>query len=139
LRGAPLLSIEVLLADNAEIMRKMIRNLLKEDPEIPLVGEASNFTEALRLTHQLKPRIIVMDVHMSDESNVTPQDIRSQLSASNARVLEISIWNDEDTKAIANSFGAIKLLDKMKLETELIPAIKQCAQGSSEDAFPSLG
>ncbi len=130
------MSIEVLLADNAEIMRKMIRNLLKEDPEIRLVGEASNFAEALRLTHQLKPRIIVMDVHMTDESNVTPQDIRSQMSASKARVLAISVWNDEETKALANSFGAIKLLDKMNLETELIPAIKQCAQRSSEDAFP---
>ena len=136
---ATLLSIQVLLADDAEIMRKMIRNLLKEDPEIRLVGEAGNFAEAVRLAHQLKPQIIVMDVHMADESNVTPQDVRSQLGASNARVLAISIWNDEDTKALANSFGAIKLLNKMKLATELIPAIKQCAQGSSEDAFPSLG
>ena len=37
----------------------------------------------------------------------------------------MSLWNDDEAKALAGSFGAHVLLDKMNLYAELIPAIKQ--------------
>ena len=40
-----------------------------------------------------------------------------------ARVLAISVWNDGDTLALAQSYGATELLDKMRLGQELIPAV----------------
>ena len=51
-------------------------------------------------------------------------EIKSLLKKLEAQVIAISFWNDEGTQALAESLGAVTLLDKMKLATELIPAIK---------------
>jgi DNA-binding NarL/FixJ family response regulator len=49
------MSIRVVLADDAEIVRKAIRKLLEENPEISIVGEADNIAETLKLTSDRKP------------------------------------------------------------------------------------
>ena len=119
------MAITVLLADDNEMMRKAIANLLKGDPDIQLVAEAASFSQTMQLTDKLHPQIVVMDLHMRDEKDVTPAQIKSSLVGS--RLLAISIWNDDEAKALADSFGAVTLLDKPKLADELIPAIKQYA------------
>src|SRR3984893_14680687 len=123
------MSIRVLLADDAEIVRKAIRKLLKGNPEISIVGEADNIAETLKLTSDRKPQVILMDLHMSDGKNVTLLRVKSRFDTSGSLVLAMSIWNDSRTKALAHSIGAVTLLDKTKLRTDLIPAIKQCANG----------
>lgn len=45
------------------------------------------------------------------------------MTASARRVLAMSFWNDEESKALANSYGAEVLLDKARLGLELVPAI----------------
>ena len=40
----------------------------------------------------------------------------------------MSVWNDEDTKALAATFGADNLLDKMRLADDLVPAVMKIAQ-----------
>ena len=64
---------------------------------------------------------------MPDDSSVSPQEIKSLLNTLGSRLIAISFWNDEDTQALAERFGAVTLLDKMRLATELIPAIKAAA------------
>jgi hypothetical protein len=59
---------------------------------------------------------------------VTPAQVKSSLVGS--QLLAISIWNDEDAKILADSFGAVTLLDKPKLADELLPAIKHYANES---------
>jgi DNA-binding NarL/FixJ family response regulator len=120
------MTITVLLADDHEIMRKAIANLLKGDPVIQLVAEAASFSQTMQLTGKLHPQIVVMDLHMRDEKDVTPAQVKSALVGS--RLLAISIWNDEQAKALADSFGAVTLLDKPKLADDLIPAIKLYAK-----------
>jgi hypothetical protein len=61
---------------------------------------------------------------MPDESCLSSQEIKSQLDRSGSRLIAMSFWNDEDTQALARSLGAVTLLDKMRLTTDLIPAIK---------------
>ena len=50
-------------------------------------------------------------------------NVSEGLRAYAARVLAISVWNDSDTLALAQSYGATELLDKMRLGQELIPAV----------------
>jgi DNA-binding NarL/FixJ family response regulator len=119
-------SIRVLLADDHESVRTAVSRLLKSDPEIELVAEAASFVQAVQLTAELQPHVVVIDLHMRDEGHVSPLAIKSTLA--DAKVLAISIWNDD--KALAHSFGALTLLDKINLAHELIPTIKQCAVGS---------
>ena len=58
---------------------------------------------------------------MGDEYVVTPSQMKSWLVGS--RLLAISIWHDDETKALADSFGAVTLLDKMNLAC---PSPKSC-------------
>ena len=113
-------------------MRKVIVDLLKGDPEIEVVAESVGFAQTIQLAAKLRPRIIVLDVHMADERKVTPLQLKFGLVGS--QLLAISIWKDDETIALAKALGAVTLLDKTKLAAELIPAIKQYASQSSESS-----
>jgi hypothetical protein len=91
-----------------------------------VLAEAVSFSQTMQLTEMLHPQIVVMELHLAGENDVTPSQIESSLTGSS--FLAISFWNDEETKALADSFGAVALLDKTKLAEELIPAIKRYAK-----------
>jgi DNA-binding NarL/FixJ family response regulator len=118
--------ISVLLVDDSDIVRKTIAYLLKGDPEIQVVAEASSLTQTRQLISNLRPKIVLMDMHLGNGNNVKSSDIKSLLNGSS--LLAISIWNDNETKALAYSYGAVEFLDKANLGLELIPAIKRCAK-----------
>jgi CheY-like chemotaxis protein len=126
----PPMTISVLLADDSEIMRKTIADSLKDDPEIEVVAECDSFAQTMELASKLRPQVIVLDVHMRDERTVTPSQLKIGLIGS--QLLAISIWNDDETKALAQAIGATILLDKTKLTAQLIPVIRQCASESGE-------
>jgi chemotaxis response regulator CheB len=119
------MAISVLFADTSEIMRKAVARLFESDPEIQLVAEAASFSQAVHLISTMQPQVVVLDIHMDGEKSVTPSFVKSHLKGS--QLLAISFWNDPDTKALAETFGAATLLDKMNLSAELIPAIKRHA------------
>lgn len=111
----------VLLADDSEVIRIAIASLLGSDPEIELVGEAGSLREAIFLAHKLKPDIIILDLHRDEGES--PSKVRARLSGT--LLLAICVWTDEESQALANQFGALRLLGKGSLADELIPAIKQ--------------
>jgi chemotaxis response regulator CheB len=123
--------ISVLLADDSQIMLKVIARLLKSDPEIEVVGECVSFAQTIDVASKMRPQVIVLDVHMRDELTVTPSHLKFGLIGS--RLLAISIWKDDETKALAETMGAVTLLDKADLATALIPAIKYYASGSKQE------
>jgi DNA-binding NarL/FixJ family response regulator len=123
-------SIKVLVADDSAILRHAIRNVLATQPEIEIVGEAANFAQAIQMANVLTPHVIVMDLHMPDENRIDPLAVKSQLNRG-ARTLGISVWNDEETQALAQMFGAVTLLDKAELASTLIPAIVQLRRNST--------
>ena len=125
--------ITVLVADDKEAVLSSIRLLLNTDPEIHMVGEAADFKQTLQRATELKPQVVVMDVHMPDDWVVSSHEIKSLLDTSESRLIAMSFWNDEGTQAFAESLGAVALLDKMRLFTELIPAIK-AATGKQRSA-----
>jgi hypothetical protein len=57
--------------------------------------------------------------------------VKSQILLHTKCIIAISLWKDDDTKTLAETFGAHVLLDKMNLYSELIPAIKQFCPGVS--------
>ena len=119
------MSIRVLLADGSDVMRHAIVRVLTEEPLIDLVGEATCFAETLQLTAAWKPDVLLLDPHMSDEREYPPEMVKSQLLLNTTCILAISFWNDADAGELAETFGATALLDKTKLYSELIPAIRQ--------------
>jgi DNA-binding NarL/FixJ family response regulator len=116
--------ITVLLTHDEEAVRNLIRRLLDSDPEIHTIGEAVNCQQTIRSAIELKPQIVVMDLRMVVNSSVNPQEIKSQLNTLGSRLIAMSFRNDEDAQALAERLGAVALLDKLTLTTDLIPAIK---------------
>jgi DNA-binding NarL/FixJ family response regulator len=123
--------IKVLLADDSEMMRRAIRRLLEREIEIHLVGEVSGFAETIQLARELKPHVIVMDLRVVKKHDVDPVEAKSQLSKEAPRLLAISTWNNEEAEALAESLGAVTLLDKMNLHHELIPTIMRVASNGA--------
>jgi DNA-binding NarL/FixJ family response regulator len=121
--------IKVLLADDTAVTREAIRSVLGHEPEIELVAEAHSFAQTLTMTREFKPHVVILDLHMPDSSELTPMNVSEGLRAYQAAILAISIWNDEDTLALARSYGASALLDKMRLGKELIPAVMKLGSG----------
>jgi two-component system invasion response regulator UvrY len=117
-------SIKVLLADDSRIIRRGMRELLAADIEIEIVGEAADFAQTIRMTSELNPQVVILDLHMPDEERFSPQEVKLHLNHG-TQVVAISLWNDEESKELAENFGAAVLLDKMGLASTLIPTIKQ--------------
>jgi len=128
------LPIKVLLADDSEIMREAIKKLLVDDPRIHIVGEASSFGAAMQLIADVKPDVLLLDLHLPQKRELPAPIVKSQLHCVKY-TLAISFANDEEAKSLAGSYGAAALLDKMSLYTELLPAILQLAHPSTH---PSL-
>jgi chemotaxis response regulator CheB len=91
------------------------------------LGEASNFAEAIAMKAALKPDVILLDLHLRDEHSLNPEFVKANLFGT--RVLAMSLLCDyeseDETRFLAESFGAVRILDKAKLCDELIPAILQ--------------
>ena len=123
-------SVTLLVADDSDSVRKAIVHVLQGTPGIQIVAEARSFAQTIELTSKLHPRIVLLDIHMSDGDVVTPEQIKSALMDS--CVVAMSIWVDRETKSLAEAMGAFLFLDKTKLALELIPAIRRCTQPSSK-------
>jgi len=56
--------IRVLLADDHTILRDGIRALIEDEPDMEVIGEAEDGRSAVRMTSQLKPDVVLMDIAM---------------------------------------------------------------------------
>ena len=85
--------VNVLLADDAEIMRKAIRKLLSHREDIVVLGEASNISETIQKTTELHPDLIVLDVHLAERECIAPTKVKGLLNG--AKVLAITLGADD--------------------------------------------
>jgi two-component system response regulator NreC len=119
------MSIKVLMADDSHVMRSAIRRTLEEEPRIEIVAEASTFAETIQKIADFKPAVLLLDLHLPEKRDITAALVKAQLRG--VCTLAVSLSNDDEAKALAESYGAVSLLDKMNLYREIIPAIMQCS------------
>ncbi|HSY65905.1 MAG TPA: response regulator [Terriglobales bacterium] len=117
------MAIRVLMADDNDAMRSAIRRTLNEEPRIEIVAEASTFAETIQMISDFKPAVLLLDLHLPERREITPALVKAQLRR--VCTLAVSLSNDAEAKALAESYGAVSLLDKMNLYREMIPAIMQ--------------
>jgi two-component system response regulator DegU len=113
--------MKVLVADDSEVIRRGIRQLLALQNTIEVVGEAASYAQTIQMASTLRPRLVVLDLHMPDDRYVTPEEVKSSLT--NAELLAISLRNDEEAEVLAANLGATILLDKANLAKTLVPTI----------------
>lgn len=119
--------ISVVLVEDSDVMRVTIKRALDSEPAIRLLGESVNLPQALQMTAELRPDVVLMDLHLPGERELTPEFVKSQLFLSAKHVLMMSLSIDESAVILAAKYGASKLLDKSNLQSTLIPSILQLA------------
>jgi DNA-binding NarL/FixJ family response regulator len=122
--------IRVLLVDDQALLRKGFRMILEEEAGIEVVGEASHGEEAVALTHELRPDVVLMDVRMPgvDGIEATSRIVRG---GSTARVLILTTFDLDEYAFAGLRAGASGFLLKDVPPAGLITAIQVVARGDA--------
>ena len=67
------------VADDSDVMRLAMRKTLKEEPRIEIVGEAATFAATMQMISDFKPEVLLLDLHMPQKRDYTPDFVKSQL------------------------------------------------------------
>lgn len=124
--------IRVLLADDQALMRAGFRLILSAEPDLEVVGEASDGLEAVELARRLRPDVVAMDVRMPRMDGVEATrrlagpDVEDPL-----KVLILTTFDLDDHVYGALRAGACGFLLKDAPPEELAHAIRVCAAGES--------
>lgn len=122
------MAIRVLIADDHSIVRQGLRMFLGSDPEIEIVGEARDGAEAVSLTRELRPDVVLIDLLMPVMDGVhATAAIRREVPDS--EVIALTSVLEEDAVVDAVRAGAIGYLLKNTDAHELGRAIKAAAAG----------
>jgi chemotaxis response regulator CheB len=119
--------VRVLLADDSGVMLHAVSRLLNVTPEVALVAAAKDFEEAVRLADELRPQVLILDLRMAQKVNADALRFKAQQLGLRMLAITATSTEDEESVALAEAIGADKLLDKMKLDEELIPTILKLA------------
>jgi two-component system, NarL family, response regulator LiaR len=122
------MSIRILLVDDHSVVRQGLRMFLELDPEIEVIGEASNGAEALELLARQKPDVVVMDILMPVMDGITAiQAIRRDYPG--IEVIALTSVLEDASVVNAIRAGAIGYLLKDTGAEELRRSIKAAANG----------
>ena len=120
--------IQVLIADDHAVVRSGLRSVLRNDPEVEVVGEASDGDETLELAKTLHPDLVLLDVTMPPDNGIA---IAKRLKAEHPdlKVIFLTIHEDESILHEALRAGAAGYLIKRAEEADILRAIQAVSQG----------
>jgi DNA-binding NarL/FixJ family response regulator len=128
--------IRVLLADDHDILRQGLELLLETQKDIEVIGEARTGTEALALTFELHPALVIMDISMPEIDGLEAcRRIRQQQPMT--QVLILTMHESEEYFLQALQVGAAGYLVKKAAPTDLIAAVRAVANGGAY-LYPGL-
>ena len=122
--------ITVLLVDDHALVRRGFRRMLDDEPDIEVVGEASDGRDAVDLAIRLKPRVVVMDYAMPGLDGVQATN-ELRMHAPECAVLMLSMHADDNYIRNAAEAGARGYLLKNAIDIELPEAIRDIADGKT--------
>jgi DNA-binding NarL/FixJ family response regulator len=123
-------ALTVLLADDHHLVRRGFRRMLEDDPDIAVVGEASDGEEAVRLAAELTPRVVVMDCAMPRTSGIVAT--RRILDAQpDVAVLILSMHTEPTLVSQTLAAGARGYVLKNAIDLDLASAVKRVAAGET--------
>ena len=120
--------IRVLIVDDHAILRSGLRMLLGAQPDMDVVGEASDGAEAARLVEDLQPDVVLLDLAMPGMSGLEALRMIKR-NGSATRALILSQYDDESYLRRALEAGASGYVLKRAADVELLSAIRAVARG----------
>ena len=125
------MKIKILIADDHHVVRKGLVFFLQTQPDLEVVGEASNGEEALKLATSLQPHIVLMDLSMPVLDGIeATKELKKQ--APHIQVMILTSFSDQDHVIPALEAGASGYQLKESDPDELVAAIRKLMNGENQ-------
>ena len=123
--------IRVFLLDDHELVRRGLKDLLRAEPDILVVGDASTAADALQRIPQTRPNVAVLDVRLGDGSSGVEvcREVRSTHPEINCAML--TSFADDDALLASVIAGAAGYVLKQIHGSELVDVVRRVARGES--------
>jgi DNA-binding NarL/FixJ family response regulator len=122
--------VRVVVADDHPVFRGGLRALLETDPAFDVVGEAATGAEAVAVTRELAPDVVLMDLHMPDVDGVeaTTQIVRDNPAVA---VLVLTMFDDDGSVFAAMRAGARGYVLKGTNQAQILHAVHAVSAGGA--------
>lgn len=125
------MKIKILIADDHHVVRKGLVFFLQTQPDLEVVGEASNGEEAIKLATSLEPHIVLMDLSMPVLDGIeATRELKKQ--APHIQVMILTSFSDQDHVIPALEAGASGYQLKESDPDELVTAIRKLMNGENQ-------
>ena len=125
------MKIKILIADDHHVVRKGLVFFLQTQPDLEIVGEASNGEEAVKLATSLEPHIVLMDLSMPVLDGIeATKELKKQ--APHIQVMILTSFSDQDHVIPALEAGASGYQLKESDPDELVAAIRKLMNGENQ-------
>lgn len=124
------MATRIILADDHSIIRAGIRNLLDQEQDLEVIGEASDGREVIRLNQELQPDVLIMDITMPNLNGI---DATRQIVSKNpeTKIIALSMHSDHHFVAEMLQAGASAYLLKDCVYDELVQTIHLVCTGKT--------
>ncbi|RVX40920.1 LuxR family two component transcriptional regulator [Nonomuraea polychroma] len=124
------LTIRVVLADDQPLIRAGLRMVIDGTPDVIVAGEAGTGAQAVQLTRQLRPDLVVMDIRMPGMDRIeATQTITAE--APDTRVIMLTTFDDDGNVYAALRAGASGFLVKDMALEDILSAVRVVAAGDA--------
>ena len=123
--------IRIMLADDHAIVRQGMANLLGDEPDIEVVGEAADGQEAIEMAAKLLPDVILMDMSMPKLNGVEATRIIHN-DWPEIRIIGLSMFEEADRAQAMRDAGAVDYITKSGPAEALINSIRTSVRGSNK-------
>jgi DNA-binding NarL/FixJ family response regulator len=127
-------SLRVLIADDQALVRAGFRMILEAQPDITVVGEAADGDAAIRLTHRLRPDVVLMDVRMPGVDGLTATRRLlggSEPAPTGVRIIVLTTFDLDEYVYAALQAGASGFLLKDVTPEQLVVAVRTVSVGDA--------
>ena len=135
------MAVTVLIVDDNAQFRALLREIVAVEPDFHVVGEAGDGAEAMRLTQDLRPDILLLDLGMPRVNGL--EVLRwSKAERPECKVVIVTVHTEDAYRQAAEASGADAFLLKRTLGTDLLPTIQrlrgsQAPPQAFQDNIPS--
>jgi two-component system, NarL family, response regulator NreC len=120
--------ISIILADDHSVLRTGLKLLLNNEPDMKVVGEASDGEQVLRLLEKERANILILDLSMPNMGGLECiKEIKSRSVA--IKVLVLTMYENDDYLVEVMQAGAMGYVEKNALDTELFQAVRTVSNG----------